>query len=384
MKKIIVTSIFVSFFLTSMAQTPNGIHTLWYEQPSRNWNEALPVGNGRMGAMVYGGYPDEIIQLNEESLWAGCKNESNADARSSLKTIQQLLLDGEIAKAAALAEEKLISDPLTIRSYQSVGEIIINYGSFPARRRIMEMSEYRRQLDIETGIATTTFILNGIRYTQKVFATAVDNMIVIRIKTDQAGKLNIKLSLTRKQDAICSATNDNELTMKGQIVDLPRSGSSPAGMYMKFASRIVGYNKGGKMTAVNNTFFIENAGEATFYLTAATDYNFSQLNFDRSIDPVQKCADILSQIMGKTYESVKKDHIADHSSMFNRVTFNLQDEANIHLPTDKRLEAVKEGSVDKGLTTLMFQYGRNFNLHYHKKSLIINYLLINRLLQIHI
>ena len=358
MKHTILTSICVCLLQAITAQAPNSINTLWYGQPSQNWNEALPVGNGRLGAMVYGAYPNELIQFNEESLWAGCQTQSDADARSSLKTIQQLLLDGEIAKAAALAEETLTSEPLRIRSYQPVGDIVINYAGTPARRRDAPDEGYQRKLDLETGIASTNFVLDGVKYTQEVFVSSVNDIIVIRIKSEQAGKLSFKLSLSRKQDASVNVTGNNELTMTGQIVDLPKPNSSPAGMYMKFAACVIGYNKGGKLTAVNNSLFVENADEAVFYLTAATDYNLSKLNYDRSIDPVQKCASILSQVKEKQYEPVKNAHVADHSAMFNRVSLNLYDDTNTNLPTDKRLEAVKNGSVDKGFTVLLFQYGR--------------------------
>jgi alpha-L-fucosidase 2 len=268
-----------------------------------------------------------------------------------------LLIDGEIAKAAALAEESLTSDPLRIRSYQPVGDIIINYAGTSAGRRDIH-PDYQRTLNLETGIASSTFALDGIKHTQEVFASAVDDVIVVRIKTEQAGKLTFKLSLSRAQDATVSVTAKNEITLTGQIVDLPRSNSSPAGMYMKFVARVAGYNKGGTLTTVNNSFFVENADEAVFYLTAATDYNMSILNFDRSIDPVQKCATILSPMKDKTFETVKSAHIADHAAMFNRVLFNLHDDTNTNLPTDKRLEALKNGADDKGFTTLLFQYGR--------------------------
>jgi len=307
--------------------------------------------------MVYGAYPNEVIQFNEESLWAGCKTQSDADARSSLKTIQQLLLDGEIAKAAAMAEETLKSNPLRIRSYQPVGDINITYAGTAVRARDGIVPGYQRRLDLETGIASSTFVLDGVRYTQEVFATAVNDVIVIRIKSEQSGKLSFKLSLNRKQDATVNTTAGNEITLQGQIVDLPKADSSPAGMYMKFAARVVGYNKGGTLTTINNSFFVENADEAVFYLTAATDYNMSLLNFDRSIDPVQKCTSILSQIKDKPYESVKTAHIADHAAIFNRVSFNLHD-TSINLPTNKRLEALKNGTEDKNFTTLLFQYGR--------------------------
>ena len=360
MKKIIAISIFTLFTSVVFSQpSGNKVNTIWYNQPARNWNEALPVGNGRLGAMVYGDFSRECIQFNEESLWAGCKTESDADTRSSLKVIQQLLLDGEIAKAAKLAEETLKSDPLTIRSYQPVGDIIIDYSSnLSSGRNPSPTHNYQRKLNLETGIAFSTFVLDEVVYTQEVFASAINDIIVIRIKANKANKLTIKLSLDRKLDAIVSPTGDRELTMKGQIVDLPRKGSSPAGLYMKFAAQVIGQNKGGKLTTVNNSMYVEDADEAIFYLTAATDYNLSQLNFDRSIDPVQKCSSVLSKVKTTSYETIMNNHIADHATIFNRVSFNLYDDTNSDLPTDKRLEALKNGSEDKSFTTLLFQYGR--------------------------
>ena len=359
MRRFILIMGFSCIYLAILAQeNVNGLHMLWYEQPSRNWNEALPVGNGRLGAMVYGDYPNETIQFNEESLWAGCQTHSDADARSSLKTIQQLLLEGKIAKAAEMAEETLKSDPLRIRSFQPVGDINIQYAGSVYRTRNSVVLDYQRKLDLETGIAKSTFVLDSVKFTQEVFVSAVNDIIVVRLKSETAGKLTFKLSLNRKQDATVSATGANEITLQGQIVDLPRPGTSPAGIYMKFAARIIGNNKGGTLTTVNNSFFVENADEAVFYLTAATDYNLSLLNYDRSIDPVRKCATILSQVKEKPYDTVKSAHVTDHAAMFNRVTFNLFDDTNIHLPTDKRLQAIKNGIIDKSFTCLLFQYGR--------------------------
>ena len=361
MKKSFFTIVFISLCTVFFAQTSmNGLHTLWYELPSKSWNEALPVGNGRLGAMVFGAFPNETIQFNEESLWAGCQTQSDADARSSLKTIQQLLLDGEIAKAAALAEEKLVSNPLRIRSYQPVGDVNITYAGTAARARRGETSipGYQRSLDLETGIASSTFVIDGAKFTQEVFASAVNDVIVIRIKSDQAGKLTLKLAFDREQDATVHVSGLNEITLTGQIVDFPNPSTSPSGLHMKFAAQIIGYNKGGALTAINNTLFVENADEAVFYLTAATDYNMSLLNYDRSIDPSKKCAAILSKVKDKPYDKVKSDHTTDHTAMFNRVSFNLFDDTNVTLPTDKRLEALKNGSDDKSLAILLFQYGR--------------------------
>ncbi len=330
---------------------------LWYRQPAADWNEALPVGNGRLGAMVFGDIMRERIQLNEESIWAGMRVENaDADARDYLPLIQQKLLDGEIREAMELSEKHLRSTPMRIRSYQPLGDIYIEM--FNLTRSLPKRENYRRELNLETGIASTTWSWEGTTFTREVFASAPDNVIVIYISSSQPGKLTFKLSLSRAQDAIVIPVSENELVLKGQIVDLPDKDVCPLGLHMKFAAKLWGKTKDGTLQTVNNSFYVENATEAVFYLTAATDYNPSMLNFDRSINPLNKCDRILESVKGKSFEEVKADHISDHTSMFNRVRFSLGEDIKTNIPTDQRLKAVKEGGEDPGLAVLQFQYGR--------------------------
>ena len=330
---------------------------LWYRQPAADWNEALPVGNGRLGAMVFGDIMRERIQLNEESIWAGMRvDNADADAREYLPVIQQKLLNGEIKEAMELSEKHLRSNPMRIRSYQPLGDIYIDM--FSQSRSLPKRESYRRELNLETGIATTTWSWEGITFTREVFASAPDNIIALRITSSQPGKLTFKLSLSRAQDAVIMPAADDELVMTGQIVDLPDRDVCPPGLHMKFAAIICGNVKDGTMQTVNNSFFVENASEAIFYLTAATDYNPSLLNFDRTINPVKKCREILLPVKTKQYEAVKADHISEHSAMFNRVKFHLGEDTMKDLPADQRLKRVKEGAEDPGLAVLQFQYGR--------------------------
>jgi len=347
------------FFALNLPGQPAGNQSLilWYKQPAADWNEALPVGNGRLGAMVFGDIMRERIQLNEESIWAGMRVENaDADARGYLPAIQQKLLNGEIKEAMELSEKHLRSNPMRIRSYQPLGDIYIDM--FGQNRSLPERENYRRELNLGNGISTTSWSWEGITFTREVFASAPDNVIVIRLTCSQPGRLTFKISLSREQDAVVVPASEDELLMTGQIVDLPDKDVCPPGLHMKFAARLWGRVKDGSLRSVNNSLFAENASEALLYLTAATDYNPSLLNFDRNIDPAAICARILEPVRYKTYEEVIQKHIADHSELFDRVKFSLGEDRMRDLPTDQRLKLVREGAEDPGLAVLQFQYGR--------------------------
>jgi len=225
---------------------------LWYKQPAADWNEALPVGNGRLGAMVFGDVMRERIQINEESIWAGMRVENaDADAREYLPVIQQKLLNGEIKEAMEMSEKHLRSNPMRIRSYQPLGDVYIDM--FSQNRSLPERKYYRRELNLRNGITTTSWSWEGITFTREVFASAPDNVIVIRLTCSQPGKLTFKLSLSREQDAVVIPVSDDELLMTGQIVDLPDKDVCLPGFHMKFAARLWGTVKDGSLRSVNNS-----------------------------------------------------------------------------------------------------------------------------------
>lgn len=348
---------YLSVFLLLFAGTVTAQHqdhVLWYKEPAKNWDEALPVGNGRLGAMVFGDYNRETIQLNEESLWAGTKQDANADAAAKLPEIQALLIAGEIDKAAALSEKYLKSDPLRIRSYQPFGNLNLDFAT--ERYRPEKIVNYRRELDIQNGISAVSYQVDGVNYKREVFVSAPDNMIAIRLTADQPGKLTFRLSYNREQDATAVPLRENELRIEGQIADLPQKEAGETGLHMKFAGLIRGVNKGGTMVTNANSFFVKDADEVVFYFTGATDYNFSKLNYDRSIDPLARCQQIMDKIKGLSYEEAEKRHVADHRQFFDRVVFNIG--APSSLPTNERLKLVKDGQQDLSLISLYFQYGR--------------------------
>ncbi|WP_270089195.1 glycoside hydrolase family 95 protein [Sphingobacterium sp. SYP-B4668] len=329
-------------------------HVLWYDAPAKVWEEALPVGNGRLGAMVFGDWNREVIQLNEESLWAGTKTQADANAAAKMPEIQRLLLDGEIAKASALSDKVLRSDPLRIRSYQSFGDFRIDFATKSYSPK--QITGYRRSLDIQTGVAAVQYELNGVQYKREIFASAPDNVIVIRLSANKPGQLTFRFSYGREQDATALPLGEKELMIQGQIADLPMEDGGDVGLHMKFAGLVRGSHTGGSMVTNANSFFVKEADEVLFYFTAATDYDFTKLNYDRSIDPLTRCQAILAATEGLSFDQARRRHTDDHAKMFDRVVFNMGNPSV--LPTDQRLKKVNAGEVDLGLISLYFQYGR--------------------------
>ena len=327
---------------------------LWYAQPAKDWNEALPIGNGRLGAMVYGGFAQEVIQLNEESLWGGYKNDANAASAEHLPEIQRLLLDGEINEASALSEKYMRSDPLRIRSYQSFGDLVIDFAAETAPS--MKAENYRRELNLGTGVASVSYKVGEVTFKREIFCPAKEDMVVLRMTADKPGALNLRLQYRREQDAVAFPVNDSELGISGQVFDFPAKDRGESGFHMRFAGLIRGTHQGGRMSTHSNAFYVEGADEVTFYFTAATDYDFSKLSFDPSIDPGEKCRQMMDRSSATGYDEIRQSHVAEHSAIFNRVEFNMGTPSD--KPTDQRLAAVQAGNVDLSLIALYFQYGR--------------------------
>jgi len=350
-KAIIIYAVLLAQAVMVQAQT----NTLWYESPSKEWTDALPVGNGRIGAMIYGNPFNETIQLNEESLWAGSPADGNAVTGEHLSRIQQLIIDNKISEAVELADKYLRSDPERIRSYQTFGDLNIQY-FYPVDS--YKCSDYRRSLDLTTGICSVDFKYEGVEYHRDVFAPAGENILVIRLSASRPGALTFKLSYSREADAIVRPDEANSLAIIGQIVDLYGEHVTEAGEHMKFAGLVKAYNKGGEVKSLNNSLLVSNADEVVVYMAMNTDYNFSKLNFDRSIDPASICSRQIESAEAVPYKSILEGHIAEHSSIMNRVSLRIGDNSLDSLNTLKRLKRVQEGSQDPGLAALYFQYGR--------------------------
>ena len=346
-------SIFCFIFLLSCQQKNETIkeQSLWYNQPASTWEEALPIGNGRLGAMIFGHPFQECIQVNEESLWSGAPiNSNNPKAIQNLDKIRELILNHQYQAAKKLAAETMVGTPPCVRSYQTLGNILLDYS-------IQDTTQYSRSLNLNRGICTTQFLSQGIGYKQEVFASAIDNVIVTRLSSSQAEGLNVLVRLTRDKD-IQLSVQDNEIILEGQVVDEDDPRSGPGGKHMKFAAKLRILHDGGSLIAKDGGIYINKAKQATLLFTAATDYQLALLDFDRSIQPLHVCNQILEKACQQSYDALLARHTEDHTSVFNRVSIDLGETAQASLPTDRRLEAVKAGAEDPDLIALYFQYGR--------------------------
>lgn len=342
---------FMLISLACSAKESTHSNTLWYNQPAKVWEEALPVGNGRLGAMVFGNPFHETIQLNEESLWSGAPiNSNNPEAREHLDEIRRLVLEHNYVEANKLVSRHMVGTPPRVRSYQTFGNILLDY-------QIKDTTAYRRSLDLSQGISSTTFSADGIDYTQNVFASAIDDVIVTHLTSSQKGGLNLLVRLQREKDATVRVAG-NEIIMQGQVIDEDSPVAGKGGKHMKFAAKLHITHKGGKIEARDGGMYISGAQQATLIWRGATDYNLSELNFDRSIDPLAICEEYISQAAKLGYKKLCKRHIDDHREIFDRVALDLGTTEQDALPTDVRLKAVKAGANDPGLIALYFQYGR--------------------------
>ncbi len=312
----------------------------------------MPVGNGRLGAMVFGNPVHERIQLNEESIWAGSKiNNNNPKALKALPELRDALFGSRYKDALKLAEDNFLGTPPRIRSYQPLGDLFIDY------KWKSDPVDYSRELDLKTGIATTYFTADGNKFIQEVFVSSPDNILVVHIKSTDGGLVNASFKLNREKDATVNYA-DNKVILTGQIVDEYDPKAGPGGEHMKFAGELRLFAHNGESEAVNSSLEVKNADEIIVRLTAATDYNINKLDFDRSIDPALVCKAILDGSQNLIYSKLKQRHLEEYQPVFDRVSLSFGEDSLRTVPTDKRLLSVKNGGMDNGLIALYFQYGR--------------------------
>jgi alpha-L-fucosidase 2 len=324
----------------------NGLR-LWYRQPAAEWLEALPVGNGRLGAMVFGGVAREQIQLNEDTIWSGGGTwPIPVGAHRRLPEIRQLLFDGKYAEGEALAREVMLAGPRgDHNSHQTLGDLILT-ATIPGAT-----SEYRRWLDLDSGVAGTEFRVEGVQWRREVLASFPDRVLIIRLSTDVPGKLGFTVDLNRP-DAEVSPDGHDTLIMQGQAL----SGNRTSGV--KFAVALKGMVEGGQVACAGDRMTVTGADAVTLLLSAASDYNLGNpsqpLGRDRRTAVLQgvKAASV------KSYAELRERSVTEHRRLFRRVYLRLSTAPPPDLPTDERLRAVQEGAEDPGLMELYFQYGR--------------------------
>jgi len=347
-------ALFLAFCAAPARPSPSAKRLrLWYERPAAVWEEALPVGNGRLGAMVFGSVETERLQLNEESLWAGCPvDNDNPDSLKFLPEIRAALFEGEYAKAGKLAEAHLLGTPPRIRSYQPLGDLFLDLGPAPG------LKDYRRDLALAEGVASVSYATGDRTLLREVFCSAPDDVLVVRLRAGSGSTIHVRIRLARAKDASVRAAGNEALEMTGRIEDAPDPLSGPGGGHMRFAARLVASSDGGRIAADGDALVADGARSVTLLLTAATDYDPERLDFDRGADPLRRCGEILARARTRPYEELRRRHEADHRAMFDRVDLDLGRDLSGPLPTDARLERVKAGGEDAGLAALYFQYGR--------------------------
>ena len=312
---------------------------LWYCQPADEWVEALPIGNGRLGAMVFGRVEHERIQLNEETLWDGHKfNRNNPEALNALPKVRQLLFEGKNQAATDLAAEKMMGIPPRIKSYQSVGDLRLKFD-----HTLDQCQQYHRELDLNIGVVRTCYNHNSASYIREIFSSAPDNVIVIQLSCDVPKKISFTATFSREQDAHCQLISKDHIILSGKI---GKDG-------LKFEAHMQASTNSGSIRTEDKNLVVENADEVTLIITASTSYINQN---DTSADPRMLCENTLNQAKVKPYEMLYKDHISDHQSLFHRVEINLG--KTIEMPTDHRLDRLKNGNQDPDLFALYFQYGR--------------------------
>lgn len=332
-------SFLLVIYNTSIAQSEpiRNDMKLWFTHPAANWNEALPVGNGRLGAMVFGGINSERLQLNEQTVWTGKDVDFvNPAAKAALPEIRKLLFAGEYAQAQKMAREKMMGDKKVSSNYQTLGDMQLDF-ELPKG----DISNYRRELDIDSAVATVKYTAGNVSFTREVFSSAPDQALMMRITSNKQGALTFNIKLSRPGNKAKFEVVNNEIIMTEHVGD---------GVGVKMVARLKVLNEGGAITITENNIRVEKASLATVILTAATDY--------WGADPAKQSATQLAEAMSKKYDEIRKTHIADYQSFFKRVDLDLGASDGNYFPTDARIQAMQNGYTDLKLLKLYYQFGR--------------------------
>lgn len=310
---------------------------LWYQKPASVWEEALPLGNGRVGAMIFGEPGSELIQVNEDSMWYGAPvDRNNPDMKTYLPEIRSLILSGQIKKAERLMRFAMSGCPDSMHPYQTLGNIHFQF------ENIGEVTEYERSLDIENAVYENQFTAEGVHYKREAFLSCPEQVMCMKLTADKPGSINFWVLLRREKfyDGIRKKGGDG-ICLYG---NLGKGG-------LDFAMQMTAKAKGGTVRVIGEHLLVENADEVILYFAAGTTYYMKDVEKE-----IQAQIDAAAAM---PYEQLKKRHIEDYRSLYGRVDFHLGDlSAYDSIPTDERIEKAGKGSVDKGLAKLYFDYGR--------------------------
>ncbi|MDI9364437.1 MAG: glycoside hydrolase family 95 protein [Flavobacterium sp.] len=357
--RIITLVICLTISFTTKSQTKNN-YTLWYEKPAKNWNEALPISNGRLGAMIFGRVKEELLQMNEQTLWTGgpANQNPNPQAPKYLPQVREALFKDSIEQAVKLLHK--MQGPNT-QMYQPLGNIIIKQNA------IGEATNYYRSLNIANAISTTRFTIDGVDYAREYFTSAPDQVMIIKLTASKKNALSVTFKVNNQLAHQTSTDANKDLILKGKarITNDERGAQKPMvftdenncnGMRYEMRVRVV---KTDGIVTTDSLLNINNATEAYIIVSAATSFNGIDKCPDKDgKDEVAEDLKYLNAATQKNYEAIKTAHIADYTKFFNRLSLSINNLPAINLPTDKRLQLYKDGNEDFGLEELYCQFGR--------------------------
>jgi alpha-L-fucosidase 2 len=327
---------------------------LWYTHPAGTWDDALPVGNGRLGGMVWGKVDAETIDLNEDTYWSGGPYSTTVKgARAALPEVQRLIFDGELIRAHKLFGRSLLGRPVEQQKYQALGSLVLEFAGRGA------VSAYRHQLDLDTAIVSTTFQQDGTSFTREVFASPIAQVIVVRLTSDGPGRIGFRAQLrgARNQAHSNYATDYFRIDGRGAggLVVHGKSADYlgvPGGL--RYVSRLDALPDGGQMRVDDDVLVVAGASAITLLVGAAT--NFVSYR-DVSADPETRVDAVMRRAAATSYDALRAAHIAEHQRLFRRVSIDLGATADSALPTDERLKKFA-GANDPSFAGLLFQFGR--------------------------
>lgn len=324
---------------------------LWYKEAAKSWEEALPIGNGKLGAMIFGGVKEEVLQLNEDSIWYGAPiDRNNPDAKGKLEKVRNLLLAGKISEAERLMTYAFSGIPESQRMYQTLGEMKLNF------LNKQDTATYERELDIQEALHKVSYRLCNEDYTleRETFATAVDHVIAMKL-TSGSNNLDFDVALRRGRylNRAYGYSKDT-IVMDG---NLGEGGNSFAVMVQAFA-------KEGTVEVLGEHLLVRGAKEVILYLTAATTFNLYGIGKSKEVDNLpsilaEEAAKVIDAAAAYGYDTLKERHRKDYHELFDRVKLELDiDEELDKLPTNERLARIDEEHPDHGLLMLYYQFGR--------------------------
>ena len=335
----------ISLAVGALAQPSDDyLNLLWYDKPAVKWEEALPVGNGRLGAMIFGQLQVERIQLNEGTLWAGGPYDPvNPEAKEALPQVRQLINEAKYREAAKLLSAKVMAKPLGQMPYQTIGDLQLMFSG------MTNIENYRRDLNIDTATASVSYKSDNVNYTRQIFASGPDQVVVIRLIADKPGKISFAAGMRTPMTASVETEGNDTLVMRGK-------GGDAGGIkgQLKYQSRVKIKTRGGQIYAESPRVSVTNADEVIILIAAATSYKSYD---DVSGDPESLVKKQIANANTRAFDEMRATHLKDFQTLFRRVTIDLGTSDAMKLPTNVRIQRFASGN-DPHLAALYYQYGR--------------------------